>query len=452
MADDTHSEKPVQNSDQSAGRSPSASGTPDKAASSSPALQPSSRSSHGSNAAGTSSSGTGTSATSASPPLSASPHTTAPSPGAGSTTTGKTRVWPLWLAFLLLLIGLGAGAWYAWNYLQSLRGEIDKSVESQLSKVDSATQQVRSDQSAFTSSISNVQQQLQTYDQRIDDLSTQLDKTAQQLLADQATSRTDWLLAEAEYLLRLANQRVLLEKDVESALAILIAADEALKETDEVAVIPIRKTIASEMLALKSLGEVDVTGAYLKLEALAEQVARMDEALMLKESPLAKKTLASGDGLEVNPDAATAEDSATEETNAPWYRRVLNTAQNTFNRFVIVRDLDEPIAPLLAPEQTHYLRQNLRLMIEQAELALLERNQEVYSSSLEKAGKWIRSYFVADSSQTKALLSNIESLKGISVDPRLPDISASLRQLKGLLESVYQIGPKSNPPSDESGE
>ncbi|GAA3960899.1 uroporphyrinogen-III C-methyltransferase [Allohahella marinimesophila] len=361
-------------------------------------------------------------------------------------------MWPLWLAFLLLLIALGAGAWYAWNHLQTLRGEIDQSVESQLSKVESTTQQVRSDQSAFTSSMSTLQQQLQAYDTRIDELSAQLDKTAQQLLADQATSRTDWLLAEAEYLLRLANQRVLLEKDVDSALAILIAADEALKETDEVAVIPIRKTIASEMLALKSLGEVDVTGAYLKLEALAEQITRMDESLMLKESPLAKQTMESGDGLVINPDAEQTDTSAAEEADQPWYRKALTTAQETLNRFVIVRDLDEPIAPLLAPEQTHYLRQNLRLMIEQAELALLEQNQEIYSNSLDKAEKWIRSYFVEDSSQTNALLDSIESLKAISVDPELPDISASLRQLKGLLESVYQIGPSSNPPSDESGE
>jgi len=447
VADDTHSDKSVQNSEQPAGSAPLASGAPARPAAGTVNNQ-TSNTSNGITADGTTSSARASSASTR--PTAGTSSTTPPTTHTAS--PGKTRVWPLWLAFLLLLIALGAAGWYAWDHLKSLRSDIDQSVESQLSKVESTTQQVRSDQSAFTSSMSNLQQQLQNYDQRIDELSAQLDKTAQQLLADQATSRTDWLLAEAEYLLRLANQRVLLEKDVESALAILIAADEALKETDEVAVIPIRKTIASEMLALKSLGEVDVTGAYLKLEALAQQVASMDESLMLKESPLAKQTMESGEGLVINPDAEQADTDTQEQAEQPWYTKALSTAQDTLNRFVIVRNLDEPIAPLLAPEQTHYLRQNLRLMIEQAELALLEQNQAIFSNSLEKAEKWIRSYFVADSSQTKALLDSIESLKAISVDPELPDISASLRQLKGLLESVYQIGPKSNPPSNESGE
>lgn len=371
-----------------------------------------------------------------------------------SSSVHRPVIWPIWIVLLLIIAAIALGGYYGWMYLQSLQQDVDASVQEKISSVESTAQQVRKDQSAFTSSLSTIQQQTQSFDDRIDDLSAQLDKTAQSMLADQATSRTDWLLAEAEYLLRLANQRILLEQDVESAVAILLAADQALKETDEVAVIPIRKTIASEMLALNSLGEVDVEGSYLSLEALTEQIAGMSEDVMLKESPLAKNRIENGSGLEVNPDAAESQsaegsDKAAGQEPVPWYRRALDSAKTTLNRFVIVRDMEEPIAPLLAPEQTHYLRQNLRLMIEQAEAALLARNQAIYSRSLEKATTWIKSYFVEESPQTTALLDSIEKLQALNVNPELPDISGSLRQLKGLMQSVYKLGPA--PASDQNG-
>src|SRR5690606_2411802 len=115
-------------------------------------------------------------------------------------------------------------------------------------------------------------------------LERQMAKSAQQLLAMGAQTRTDWLMAEAEYLLRLANQRLLMERDPQGALAILQAADDVLRETEETAVYPVRRQIAQEIVALQNLAELGRTGIFLQLDALAGGISQLQQR-MAQEVP-----------------------------------------------------------------------------------------------------------------------------------------------------------------------
>src|SRR5690554_6547046 len=95
----------------------------------------------------------------------------------------------------------------------------------------------------------------------------QIDHNARELLEAGNRTRTDWLLAEAEYLLRIANQRLLIEKDIKGALSALESADEVLSESDDIGVFPVRQQLAREVLSLRGIQGVDRTGMYLKLDA-----------------------------------------------------------------------------------------------------------------------------------------------------------------------------------------
>ena len=326
-------------------------------------------------------------------------------------------IWPLWIAILFLVVTLVLACGWFWQQMQAWQGKVDLALE----QSQSSSAMMNQSGQRFETRLGQLDVNLERQKTQLDEVKNQLDQTARRILTVGETGRTDWLLAESEYLLRLANQRLHMERDYLGSLAILKAADEVLAETKEVAVFPVRKSLAKEIVSLEAVADVDRQGIYLKLEALIQQIESLDQRLFFREAPLLNET-----------PADTAE--APEET---WYQRTLNSIKK-LDRYFVIRHRDDRIEPLLAPEQIYYLRQNLRLMLEQAELGLLDKNQQVYLQSLGKAQSWVQNYFITNSPVTKAMLKNLEELKAHNIDPSLPDISESLRLLKGLLESVYR--------------
>jgi uroporphyrin-3 C-methyltransferase len=335
----------------------------------------------------------------------------------------------------LLLLGGLAG--YGWLMLEQLRkdGQREWASETDVqSRVGALGERLQG-------RLDRLDAQAADKEERLNTLQRQLDATSRRLLTEDPTGRTDWLLAEAEYLLRLANQRLYMEKDYNGALVILKAADAVLVETKETALFPVRKAIAQEIVQLESVGKVDRTGLFLKLEALINQIEKLDQNLFFKDSPLLEETRPETNALPATVDAS----EVPQPTN--WRNR-MSVALERLERYFVIRHRDDPVEPLLAPEQIYYLQQNLRLMLEQAELALLDRNQALYERSLDKAERWIAQYFLTNDAVTRAMINNLATLKTERIDPELPDIGNSLRLLKGLMESIYQ----QRVPADNVGE
>ena len=118
----------------------------------------------------------------------------------------------------------------------------------------------------------------------------------------------------------------------------------------------------------------------------------------------------------------------------------------------MVRRLDEPVKPLLSPEQTAYARLNLQLMLEEAELAVLQGHQELYSRSLTKASKAIDTWYDSSSPKIIALSDTLEELADKNIDPDLPDISKSLQLLKSRLAGRLSDDNKENGEGEQGGE
>lgn len=135
---------------------------------------------------------------------------------------------------------------------------------------------------------------------------------------------------------------------------------------------------------------------------------------------------------EITPDAV--EETWTAGASAAW-----NRALEKFEKLVVIQHRDEPVEPLLSPEQTYYLQQNLHLMLEQAQLALLQRKQQPFDTALEKALQWVDTYFDDENAATQALVRGLQQLSGTEVSPEMPDISGSLRVLQSHLREMTRL-------------
>ncbi|MFG6158498.1 uroporphyrinogen-III C-methyltransferase [Halomonas sp. 1390] len=332
---------------------------------------------------------------------------------------GKSAVVALALV-ILLAIGVAIFGWQAWQKLEAQQQRLaalpaDVASQSALDDLETQLQSAESERdAALESTLSSLRGEFDDYRGSVDET---LDRVLDELSREQDTDERDWLHAEAAYLLRLANQRLLLERDVEGAAALLRTADARLREADNPALVPVRREIASELAALEAVPTVDRTGLYLALNAQQELIAGQPLAQDIEEM--------------------TA-DATIEEAPTGGWQQQLSRFGNELKGLVTVRKHDEALEALIAPEQESYLRQSVRLVLEQSQLALLKEEQALYEASLDKALTLIRGYYDTDAAGVQSVIARLEELKQRSIRPELPDISGSQQALASFIEHRFE--------------
>ena len=337
--------------------------------------------------------------------------------------------WPGKVALVVSFVALGAAGYLYWQSMQTqqqnqaLQASINSQVEQQLNQARSGLKQ---DVAAMNQQIGQLQQSASNDKANIDKLQDRLTRSIQQVTAKQHNSRKDWLLAEVEYLLRLANQRVLMEKTPDGALQLLKSADKILQETDDVSIYDVRKALAADIAALEGVPKLDAEGVFLKLGAMTTHVNQLRVIPVTASEELPKLID------EITPD--TVSESWNSGLTEAW-----NSASDKLSSLVVIQQRDEPVEPLLSPDQKYYLQQNLLLMLEQAQLALLQRKQKAYDNALVKAEEWVSTYFEAEDSATQALIRGLGEAKKVQVAPEIPTISGSLNSLKDYLSRMAKL-------------
>ncbi|MFV8783946.1 uroporphyrinogen-III C-methyltransferase [Microbulbifer sp. SA54] len=235
-------------------------------------------------------------------------------------------------------------------------------------------------------------------------------------------SREDWQLAEADYLLRLANQRLMLEQDSRAALGLVQEVDKIVRDVDLPDLYGVRQQLARDLTALKLVENVDREGIYLRLRALEEQLVKLN---IQPKFDLA------------TPDAAQAEQqSAESEAGDNRFQKSWNNFTNFLKGSVRIRDAEiDPV--LLSPQSETRFRQTLRLSMEQAELALLRADKTVYSDALKQARELLMQYGV-DNPQRQALLRELEALSNETIATDLPNLSASQSALRNYIDRMHK--------------
>lgn len=345
----------------------------------------------------------------------------APAPrSAAPSTTSKSPTIIAVLALLCSLLAIAATG--GLMYRDDIKRELtDYRLQSLLQDQVGALSQLRQQLGEQRGDLRAAREQLNT---RITQQQAQLD-TQQQRVTELANSdRSDWQLAEAEYLLQLANQRLLLGGDVKTALEQFAGADSIIHSIDDSSLLPTRAALAKDITALKAIDVVDIEGIYLTIEALAEQATQLHLIAPVEEMPEAPRAAE-------NPNASLSEKLQTG----------LRAAVKKLGELVQIRRRDEPYKPLLAPQYEAALQQNVKLAFEQAQAALLTGNQKLYEHSLGKARDWLLTYYTVDEHATQMVVQSVDELRGKKITYAIPDISESRRELKAYLNTRRAQAP-----------
>lgn len=365
-----------------------------------------------------------------------SPQTPPPTP------PSKGRSGGPWLAVLLLMAGAAGGGFWLWQEAQE-RDQLIRDLQVQLEGVrdqfgglpdqvqDQLSRQLANARAQTERSEQALSQQLSAVQREQEQLSQQLAGQQQRLASLSTTTREDWLLAEAEYLLKIANQRVLIERTTSNAVALLRNADERLLQASQgigdAELFAIRKALSRDLSALETVEPIDKEGVYLRLYALAE---RVDDLPRLQVEAFA----------ELTDPVQTVDEERAESGWVKRFWRGLRDLAGSLDRYVRIDDVEAPAKPLVDSYATRLAALNVRLLLEQAQLALMQEEPQVYRHSLEKAQTLLRDYYLASEQNTR-LQAALAELAAVEVAPELPDISGSLTLLRDYLRQLHRVQP-----------
>ena len=271
---------------------------------------------------------------------------------------------------------------------------------------------------AHKSLLTEEQTKLEQERARLDQTGHEMREALQSVHRRIGGDNSHWMAAEAAYLIQIANHRLQLEWDVQTAIQALEAADARLRESADPGWIPVREILALEIGNLKRAGLVDVESLALKLSGLAGGVKNL-KMLGTGLAPAVSKAKSVAAG---RPD----DDQRNLET-------LLHDAWQGFKSIMVIRHHGQPVSALLPPDQQLLVQQNLRLQLEAARLSLLRGNQTLFDSSLRSAVQLLNDYFDTDDAAGKSFLKELGALSSFNLRPQLPDISASLIALREQL-------------------
>ena len=335
------------------------------------------------------------------------------------TDSKKAFPWIKTLLVVLLIGALGVAGWIGWTEWQTQlesRAGISESLQQDLAATESKlveqqqlNRQTIQQQSQF---ISQLESQLKD---QIYSMNLRLNSQAERILQLGTASRGDWLLSEAAYLIRLANQRLQVERSTENPLAILENVDTIFVQLNDPELLPVRRALAEDIAALRMAGKVDREGIYLELEAISKAINQ----LSIIEPATASQT----------PEIVDA------ATDTEQKRSLLDSFQRfsqKLGQLIVVQKRQQPIEPLLTSNEQSIIQNNIFLLVEQAQSALLREEQIIYRASLEKSAALLVRYFQLNS-QSQALIERLNTLSERQIIQGLPDISGSIAAVQTML-------------------
>ncbi|MFY2510299.1 uroporphyrinogen-III C-methyltransferase [Vibrio pectenicida] len=210
----------------------------------------------------------------------------------------------------------------------------------------------------------------------------------------------DWLLAESDYLVKLAGRKLFLEHDAVSATELMESADQRIATLNDPNLVPLRQSLANDIMKLKAIPIIDRDGLVLRITALQQQVDKL---------PLANAIL---------PDSAKKQQPDVSKDIHDWKSNLTTSLKDFSQNFVTFRVRDGNVIPLLSPQQHFYLKENIKSKLETAIKAVYIEQQEIYSIALATADTWSITFFNQESNTVTEFNNALELLskQNIQVD------------------------------------
>jgi len=320
-------------------------------------------------------------------------------------------------AFALALVVLAAVVAGLWLDTRGRIGATQDELARRLRDIETETREARALGRQNQDSLREALAKLGTLETRLAESQTQ-QVALEALYQELARNRDEWQLAETEQVLAIAQQQLQLSGNVRAALLALQLAESRLMRIDRPQFLPVRRALTRDIDRLKSLPVLDVPGLSLTIDRLIASVDAMPlafEERIERPGPAAK--------------AAKPAPVAAEEN---FLARLGGEVWKELRQLVVVRRIDAPEPPLLLPQQAWFLRENLKLRLLNARLALLTRDEAGYREDLRVAQSWIQRYFDARARSSQAALAQLRQLSAASISFEPPSIMDSLEAVRGF--------------------
>lgn len=312
-------------------------------------------------------------------------------------------LWSLQLTFIGII---AVGGWWAWTEWQNIQSQFERQQQAVSSLTEEMEHQLNLAEQAQQKRVQQLAQIANQQKQQIDSLKQDLIATARRFTESQGVTRYEWLLAEAEYLLRLAQQRLKIERDAPGALAILQSADAVLRDTKDLGLLDVREALAREMAAVAAVPQVDVAGTYLALAVISEDIHAWQPVVEYQ---------------------AVAETSGQQPK---WYERMAD--------YVRVQRVTVADARPIGPDQMQQLKDLVRLKIEQAQAALLRGQEQSFQAALNQSVSWLKEYN-GHQAQSQEFAERLNQVSQVQLSSQMPELGQSLKLLKGYIAQVYAL-------------
>ena len=327
---------------------------------------------------------------------------------------------PLPLAVIALALLLAAQTWSSHSRINTLRKEMAISLQK--------GNQVNAETASLARDVAEQSKALQLKVGVLE--SRQLENQSQQLALEQlyqdlSKSRDEWALSEVEQVLSTASQQLQLAGNVQGALIALQNADRSLSRSDKPQFISVRRAIASDMEKLKAMPSVDLAGVALRLDSVIAQVDTLP--LLSDETPLLPAApVPAGRGEAKTPAAPLGLGERVLATWRNWSAEMWNDVR----QLIRVRSVNTPEALMLSPDQNYFVRENLKLRLLNARLALLSRDETTFSADLASAQETLNKYFDTRARTTQQALTVLRQVRGNNLAIEMPTLADSLTAVR----------------------
>jgi len=307
----------------------------------------------------------------------------------------------------LAALGIVGFQWYdSRNQNTALREEIARRLadsEERGKEATAAVQDARTQLKVFGSKLESLESGL---------ADSQNQQVALEALYQQLSRNSDeWALAEIEQTLTIAAQQLQLAGNVRAAILALQTADARLQRIDRPQLAPLRKVIERDIEMLRVSPFVDVVGLSLKIDNVIDAIETAPLAMQQRPSEHAAPVAAGAD-------------------TEPAYMRFAREVWTDLRSLVRIQSVERPEPPLLDPGQGFFLRQNLKLRLLSARIALIQRDAKTYRSDLLAARQWLARYFDPRDRNVAVAVNSLDHLAAIDVGVAVPDINASLSAVR----------------------
>ena len=338
------------------------------------------------------------------------------------TASSKQKVSKLAIVAIIIAIILTI-IHYFWQLQQSqlltikLSEQIDSKNIATFNQYQAQIKQVMNEQQkTFTSQLKQVASRINNSNQeKLLELNTTVSRLERTIKQGQPS---DWLLHEAEYLIRMAARTLWLENDTTASIGLLKDADARLADLNDPAFLPVRKLVHMDIKSLELMPTLQTDEVVLTLMAMKTQVAML---------PLAM----------VDVSTKTDENTSTELSNDlnDWRTNLAKTWQKFIDDFIRVRQRTGLIKPLVSPEQQQHLKQNLNLKIQLAIWAASEQKSDIYQKSLMDIQQWITEFFDLKDATNQQFLQALAKLQTQRISYDYPSDLSSLTAIRTELRN-----------------